>query len=60
VAAVTLEIVINTTPGGRFEQRGVVAIVAEMLDGRFSVRAYREPGYHENASHDGSLMCFLS
>ena len=50
--AVKGQILINTAPGRRLEQRSVVAVLAKMLYGRCHVRAYREPRYGNDASHE--------
>ena len=52
MAAIKLQILIDAAPGRRLEQRRVVAVAAKMLYGRRHVRAYREPRYGNDATHE--------
>jgi hypothetical protein len=52
MAAIKLQVLINAAPGRRLKQRSVVAVAAKMLYGRCHVRAYREPRYGNDASHE--------
>jgi hypothetical protein len=46
LAAVSLQIMMNTAPGRRLQQLGVMTVVPQVPYRQFGVRAHRKSRYH--------------